>query len=317
MKKLTGLLLTLALVVTIAGCTKETPVPEADTDGASQQDDTQEQDAEEAIDERVAMYRAAVYSDTAHKEWLATLSKGEQVELLKELSEPVTLKGKEETLAKVRLSDDSEGYIRLRYLADRAVVITEEEVPVYSRNNKTSGQKGTLPKGTVAFVVDQKANWLKVTAGDQKIYNKWIIDGYSDDRSLVTDALIVEEQAKILRGEKDGDTDAARVLLDDIAQKDHAVSSVAQEVLDGGSQEEEYEYPEDAQLATVEASNLRIREEPDTDAEEITMAPEESTVQILEEQDEEVEIGGSSGRWTKVNYEGTEGWAFGAFLEKQ
>lgn len=309
MKKIL-LLLLVALAVSCSQGEKQT----------SQEAAPSEKKEEVALDERAAMYRASVYKDKEHNDWLATLNKAEQVVLLEEVSEEVEIKGKKEKLARVRLSDDSEGYIRMRYLADKAVVITDDEVPVFNRNNKTSGQHSVLPKGTVAFVVDQKANWLKVTVGElsdgTKVYNRWIEKGYSEDRGLVSDAVRIEDAGKILSGEKDGDTEAAHFILEELANKGNEMSFVAQAYLEEDTAQEPYEYPEDAVLARVTATNLKIRTEPNVEAEELKMAPQNSVAAILEEQEDEVEIGGMSGRWMKINFEGTQGWAFGAFLEK-
>lgn len=320
MKRLCMIVVVVTALVFVVSCNKQDKSTETVQDEATQDTQTTESETEETqpvLDEKVAMYRAAVYKDPKQSDWLATLNKGEQVMLVEVLDEPVKLKGKDETIAKVRLSDDTEGYIRERYLADKAIVITDEEVPVFARNNKTSGQSGSLPLGAIAFVVEQKANWLKVTAGDHKIYNKWIESGYSENRELITDAVLVEENGMIVRGEKDGTYETARGILEDIAAKNNELSDIAKEYLEEGSGQSSYEYPDGSQLAKVTASSLRIRKDPNADAEEVTQAPKNKVVAVLEEQDEEVEIGGNTGRWTRVNYEGEEGWAFGAFLEKQ
>ncbi len=320
-QKIAVLLILISAAFTVS-CTKEAPI-NGTTQGASDENVQENEEATEdtapALDERVSMYRASVYKDIKQSDWLATLNKGEQVVLVEELAETVTLKGKEEKIAKVRLSDDSEGYIRLRYLADKAVVITDDEVPVYNRNNKTSGQRGILPKGTIAFVVDQKANWLKVTVGElrdgTKVYDKWLENGYSEDMSLVSDAVMIEQSADVLLGLREGDAEAARVILEEVANKGNEMSFVAQMYLEGSAGSEPYEYSDGAVLAKVSASNLRIRTEPNTDAEQVATAPQNKIVEVLEQQDQEVEIDGTTGVWMKVNYEGTEGWAFGAFLD--
>lgn len=59
---------------------------------------------------------------------------------------------------------------------------------------------------------------------------------------------------------------------------------------------------------------LRMREEANTESKIVILIPNGSQVEELESSSETVEINGKSGRWTKVKFDGNEGWVFGAFL---
>ncbi|MBL8021173.1 MAG: SH3 domain-containing protein [Leptospirales bacterium] len=61
--------------------------------------------------------------------------------------------------------------------------------------------------------------------------------------------------------------------------------------------------------------NLRAQASPASPAVKLLRVGAEVTV--VEEQKEESSWQGLTGRWTKVRFEQTEGWAFGAFLSKQ
>lgn len=59
---------------------------------------------------------------------------------------------------------------------------------------------------------------------------------------------------------------------------------------------------------------LRLREAPSETARIITLIPHGSEVRFRGEEDREMTIGGAKGKWTKVSWQGREGWAFGGFL---
>lgn len=61
--------------------------------------------------------------------------------------------------------------------------------------------------------------------------------------------------------------------------------------------------------------NLRAQASPSSSAVQLLRAGTE--VIVVEEQKEEASWQGLTGKWTKVRFEQTEGWAFGAFLSKQ
>ncbi len=61
-------------------------------------------------------------------------------------------------------------------------------------------------------------------------------------------------------------------------------------------------------------SGLLIRADANTNASKLGLAPYGARVEVLEQSDQTMTIGGKTGHWTRVNYEGTEGWSFGGFL---
>lgn len=61
-------------------------------------------------------------------------------------------------------------------------------------------------------------------------------------------------------------------------------------------------------------SGLLIRADANTNASKLGLAPYGSRVEVLEQSEETMTIGGKTGHWTRVNFEGTEGWSFGGYL---
>ena len=61
-------------------------------------------------------------------------------------------------------------------------------------------------------------------------------------------------------------------------------------------------------------SGLIIREKPSTDGVRKGIVPFGMQVEVLEQQEQNLTIQGKSGRWSRIRYQGTEGWVFGGFL---
>ncbi len=61
---------------------------------------------------------------------------------------------------------------------------------------------------------------------------------------------------------------------------------------------------------------LRMRETPDLNSKVVVLIPDGSEVSVVEVKEPEVEVAGKKGRWTKVSWKDTTGWAFGGFLAK-
>lgn len=302
MKKL---LLVVSIVLLVAGCSKS----------ASQNDENMDNEGVEQIDmgnSMISRYRASIYKEPELKTWVATLSKAERVNVLEEIDG-------EQPLARVQLSDGTEGYIKSNLLATKAVVIVKDGTVAYNRNNMTSGQVGVIPAGVIAMVVEEMGEWMKVSIGElpdgTKIYNRWIKEGYSDDQSLLADAAMYEYSMDILNGKAKGDESVARKTLEGLSTKGTVISDLATAALSGSSVQA-YEYPDGSELTKVLAgSSLKLRSEPSTDASELTVIPGGATVAVLEVTGEEIELSGKTGKWTKINYKGQIGWAFGGFLE--
>ncbi len=97
-------------------------------------------------------------------------------------------------VAKVRLAGGTEGYVETRHLADKTIVFTEE-TPVFIRPTMGSKMHVKLPKGTIAFVVGEQADWVKVYAGkiqDKYVSEQWVQGGFSADQAVILEARILE-----------------------------------------------------------------------------------------------------------------------------
>ena len=57
-----------------------------------------------------------------------------------------------------------------------------------------------------------------------------------------------------------------------------------------------------------------MREAPTLDSKNLALIPNLSTVDFIEQSNEEVEIAGKRGHWTKIRFLDQTGWVFGAYL---
>ncbi|MCX7677622.1 MAG: lipoprotein LenA [Spirochaetes bacterium] len=192
--------------------------------------DTQQQEA--VLAKKYAKYRVIIRKEAEMKNWAATLEKGEDVDLLQEF-ESVDKDGKKITVAKVRLTDGVVGFVESRHLADKVIVFIGE-TPAYIRPTVGSKVHCKIPKGTIAFVVGEQANWKKIYAG--KIGNvwvteQWVQDGYSTDPQLLRDARMYEMAVEQLAAEKDSEKVAAKQKLVELSQGDGIFAGLAQEKL--------------------------------------------------------------------------------------
>ncbi|HPJ43781.1 MAG TPA: SH3 domain-containing protein [Spirochaetota bacterium] len=64
-------------------------------------------------------------------------------------------------------------------------------------------------------------------------------------------------------------------------------------------------------------SGLVMRQAPDPNSPKVTLIPYGEDVEVIEEQGAAVEIGGVSGKWTKVTWNGNTAWVFGGFLKER
>lgn len=67
----------------------------------------------------------------------------------------------------------------------------------------------------------------------------------------------------------------------------------------------------------IAPAGLNLRAQANASSPAVALLRPGSQVTVIEEQKEESAWQGLTGRWTKVRFEQTEGWAFGAFLSKQ
>lgn len=68
------------------------------------------------------------------------------------------------------------------------------------------------------------------------------------------------------------------------------------------------------QLYVTAAGGLNMRNAPSAAAQVVVLIPENAEVTVLERAEDEVEISGRRGKWTKVRFGSKQGWVFGGFL---
>jgi lipoprotein LenA len=195
----------------------------------------------ESVATKYAKTKMSIYKNNTmdKKSWFTNLEKGEPVELLSE--ETVKVNSKDLKISKIKLSDDTIAFASSEYLAVKPIVFIEKDVKVYNRNNINSGEFAIIPMGTVAFVSDEKADWLQIDAGkigDKWIVGKWVKGGISDSAEVVADAVTLEKTRNILSETEKGNKEEALALLKNLAAKNNAVGNLAKEDLvkiEGGS----------------------------------------------------------------------------------
>lgn len=195
----------------------------------------------ESIATKYAKSKMSIYKDASmdKKAWLTVLEKGEPIELISEETSKVS--GKDLKVSKIKLSDDTIAYVQSDYLAVKPIVFIDKDVKVYNRNNINSGEYAIIPIGTVAFVSDEKADWLQIDAGkigDKWVVGKWVKGGISDSAEVVADAVALEKIHNVLSEVTKGNKEEALTLLRNLAGKNNAIGTIAKDEvakLDGGS----------------------------------------------------------------------------------
>ncbi len=194
--------------------------------GISCKKDAPEQQDESSLTKKYAKYRVAVKKDPELTTFAALLEKAEDVNLIQEL-EVVDKTGKKNILAKVRLTDGSEGFVELRHLANQVIVFLED-TPVFARPTLGSKMHCKIPKGTIAFVVGEQANWVKIYAGkigDTWVTEQWVQGGYqsnySTDQNLILLARSYEQAVEQLSSTKENERKDGYQKLVEISQGDN------------------------------------------------------------------------------------------------
>jgi hypothetical protein len=73
----------------------------------------------------------------------------------------------------------------------------------------------------------------------------------------------------------------------------------------------------ETQIRFVSAdAGLRMRDAPHLDGNQLCIIPFNTEVKLLEESGEEITISGAAGKWSKVEWNGKQGWVFGGFLSE-
>lgn len=195
-----------------------------------------EADKDSSIAKKYAKYRVAVSKNIEGTTWLATLEKAESVDLLGEETYSDPKKKTARVMAKVKLSDDTEGYVDAQHLADQPIVFIGTDVKTYVRNNAASQVYTTIPQGTIGFVVERKADWVQVyvgKVGSLYVTQQWVNGGYSTDPEVIEQAKQLEEALAILSGEnKKGKREDAIAKLREVADKNSSpLAGYAQQLL--------------------------------------------------------------------------------------
>ncbi len=190
----------------------------------------EEEKAESPIAKKYAKYRVAVRKDKDLKNWLATLEKAEAVDLLTE-EKYVNEKGKQFNLSKVKLADDSEGYIESRHLADKPIVFITE---TRSFIRPTSGTRVymKIPAGTIGFIIGEKGNWVQIYIGQimgKWLTKQWVEGGYTTDGTILQEAKELETAMNLIK--KDETMDKGVEKLKELADGTSEIAMIAQDKL--------------------------------------------------------------------------------------
>ena len=137
MKKNVALISALIILIAV-GCKKETEKNKVDV----------------SLAKKYAKWNVRVYKEKELKKVSTYLSKGEPVDLMG--TETVKIKGKSAEISRIKLTDDTIGFLNSLNLADRPVVFTEN-TKVYVRNNISSRVYHEIPRGTIAFIIAEKS----------------------------------------------------------------------------------------------------------------------------------------------------------------
>ena len=300
--------------------------------GAGCKKDGDKKKDENALAKKYAMYKLNVYQDRELSKVLALISKAESVDLLG--SEKALIGKKEVDVSRIRLSDDKTGYLKSEFLADRPVIFTES-TKAFVRNNPTSDIYDTVPRGTLAFITAEKAQWFQIFIGNyynekgEKKYleSKWVQGGFIYDEKLINDARNYEQAVwKITDAATTvKDINNAKTILEEISRGSGFYSALAKDKLaelklrQGDSPETDLSggnIPAEKSRTVISKGGLRMRETPDQKGEVMVVIPEGDKVELLETTGDEMTISGATGKWSKVKWKEKSGWVFGGFLAR-
>jgi hypothetical protein len=181
---------------------------------------------------KYAKYKVQVSKDKELKTWLATLEKAEDVSLLNEEKYTDSI-GKTTEISKVKLADDSVGYIEPKHLADSPVVFTSD-TKAFVRPTSGSSIYAVIPKGELGFVIAEKGLWVQIYVGkinEKYITQQWVEGGYSNDPNLVLEAKQYSTAIAALN-EKDAEKAAqAKSILEKLAESNSVIAELAKSKL--------------------------------------------------------------------------------------
>ena len=274
-----------------------------------------------------------VYKEAEFKKRIEYLSKGEEVDLL-DTKEYTDKKNNKIEVAKIKLSDDKIGFVKMNNLADHPVIFLAD-TKAYVRNNIGSRVYHTIPGGTLGFKIAEKGDWIQIYIGNlytqdgkKWVDKKWVKGGYSMDLNLLQDARLFEEASIVLFKANSSENEAKKAIkkLKDLTSTDNLFAQLAKEKLvlveepdgmDSEDKESDKKIAGDENIRTVKsASGLRMRNRPDISGEKIDTIPDGEKVELIKETGESITISGKTGKWTMVKWGEKSGWVFGGFLLK-
>ena len=187
---------------------------------------------EVSIAKKYAKYRVSVYKEKELKTWMATLEKAEDVSLLSEESYTDN-KGRSKEISKIKLADDSVGYIESRHLADTPIVFTTN-TKAFVRPTSGSRIFATIPKGELGFIIGEKGLWVQIYVGkikDKNVTQQWVEGGYISDANVVLEA---KQYALALSALEDKDSEKrsnAEKIFEDLSNGSSVIAEMAKEKL--------------------------------------------------------------------------------------
>lgn len=192
-----------------------------------------EKKPEASVLKKYAKFRAAVYKDKNLKEWMATLEKTESAEVVS--TEKIEAGAKTVEIASIKLSDGKQGYINHEFLAEKPVVFIDENVKAYQRPDVGSAVISPVPKGTIGFIIDEKADWVKIYIGNVGgvwITGHWVKGGYSVDENLVQSAKDYESAIALLASKKDSSKSEAKDKLTELSKGTSVIAELSRKKLE-------------------------------------------------------------------------------------
>ncbi len=141
--------------------------------------------------------------------------------------------GKTTEISKVKLADDSIGYIEPKHLADSPVVFTAD-TKAFVRPTSGSSIYAVIPKGELGFIIAEKGLWVQIYVGkinEKYITQQWVEGGYSNDPNLVLEAKQYSTAIAALN-EKDAEKAAqAKSVLEKLAESNSVIAELAKSKL--------------------------------------------------------------------------------------
>jgi lipoprotein LenA len=187
---------------------------------------------EVTLAKKYAKFKAGVYKEAELKTWLATLEKAEDVNLLGE-EKKTDSKGAVVEVSKVKLADDSVGYINSKQLADAPIVFVNE-TKAYVRPTSGSTVFAVIPKGELGFIIGEKGLWVQVYVGEingKQVTQQWVETGYSNDPKIIIEAKDYISAVNALK-EKDSEKAAqAKAGLEKLSEGTSVIADMAKEKL--------------------------------------------------------------------------------------